>query len=823
MAGTTPKPVRVDHGRNLRLDALVAAMVAAGGVSLVVAVAKVASAAERPAIWRILLSVAVLAISEVAVLHLRFGTEKYTLTWSEGAILVGLILTPGPWISIAGVAGVGITQLVGQRDPRKIAFNVGSIAAVSTLCALSLRIFDASDPARSLGTPHGYAALTTAACVFFVCNSVLVSAAVALASGRAFGAVMREGLLLKIGMMAGNTVIALLLVSVPWQGSVAILVPFCLVLLFLTYRAYFRALEDSGVWQQLDAAAKELTLLDRSHVAEAAAARAVSLFNAEFAEVLLERNGVGDELTFRHSNSGAQSDADAAAPGGEPPSIVEEPLMVAVDSDASVIGALRLGLRPATRLSRRQRLVLRTFAHSVATSVQNASLYAEMRHQAKVNAYEATRDPLTGVANRRVLHAELAAAVDEVAQSELTAALLLIDLDHFKDINDTLGHHTGDAVLCVIATRLARAVSSADVVARLGGDEFAVVVRGLREPSEAETVANRLLTVLAEVVEYEGLHLAVGGSIGIACYPQDGDNPEDLLRLADTALYQAKEQRGAIARYRSDRDAHSLGRITLAADLRDAISAQQFILHYQAQVDLLTGHVVGAEALARWRHPSLGLLGPDRFIDLVDRSSVVHEFALAILDAAITEAALWQRRGAHIPVSVNLSARNLLDPRLPGDVAEILIRHGLPPERLILEITETTMITDAPAVEAVLARLRRVGVQLSVDDFGTGYSSLAFLQRVAVNEIKIDRTFVSAMTTSESDAAIVRATIELAHGLGVRVVAEGVETLDHVIALRDLGCDVAQGWHYGRPAPGPHLRSAWLGLDEPRRATRQPV
>jgi EAL domain-containing protein (putative c-di-GMP-specific phosphodiesterase class I) len=190
----------------------------------------------------------------------------------------------------------------------------------------------------------------------------------------------------------------------------------------------------------------------------------------------------------------------------------------------------------------------------------------------------------------------------------------------------------------------------------------------------------------------------------------------------------------------------------------------------------------------------------------------VHEFALTILDAAVAEAAVWHRRGVNVPVSVNLSARNLLDPRLPGDVAEILIRHGLPANHLVLEITETTMIIDAAAVEAVLARLRRVGVQLSVDDFGTGYSSLAFLQRVAVNEIKIDRSFVSAMTSSESDAAIVRATIELAHGLGVRVVAEGVETLEHVLALRQLGCDVAQGWHYGKPAPAPHLRSAWLGF-----------
>jgi diguanylate cyclase len=762
-------------------------------------------------------------MSEVAVLHLRFGPESYTLTWSEGAILVGLVLTPWPWISITAPAGVAIAQLMAQRDIRKIAFNVGSIAAGSALCALTLSAFHLRDPARPLHTLLGYPALTAAVCVFFVWNSLTVSQVVSLASSRPMRIVLREGLLLKIGMMAGNTAVAFLLISVPWQGSVGVLVPFCLLLLFLTYRAYFRALEESDVWQQLDAAAKELTLLDRGEVAEAAVARAVNLFNAEFAELLLNQEE-GAPVIYRHediagvstvsSGPAARTDEPITAAGPNA-SIVEEPLAVAVDADVSVIGILRVGVREPSGLSKRQQVVLRTFAHSVATSLQNANLYAEMQHQAKVNATEAMRDPLTGIANRRVLHSELTSAIENAEEARSTVGLLLIDLDHFKDINDTLGHHTGDAILCAIAARLARAVSGDDIVARLGGDEFAIVVRHLREPAEAEIVASRIVGVLSEVVEYEGFHLAVGGSIGIACYPQDGTNPEDLLRLADTALYQAKEQRGSISRYRSDRDDNSVGRITLASELRDAIATHQFVVHYQAQVDLVTGRVVGAEALARWKHPDRGLLGPDQFIDLVERSGSVHEFAIAILDASIAEAAVWYRHGADVPVSVNLSARNLLDPRLPGDVAALLVQHGLPADHLVLELTETMMISEATEVEAVLARLRGVGVQLSVDDFGTGYSSLALLQRVAVNELKIDRSFVFAMTTSESDAAIVRATIDLAHGLGVRVVAEGVETIDHVNALKALGCDAAQGWHYGKPAPGPHLRTAWLGFPSP--------
>jgi diguanylate cyclase (GGDEF)-like protein len=807
-----------------RLHLIVAAVVATGVICVAGASVALAGAWEYPAVWRIALALAVVAVSDFGVLHIRFGRETCTLTWSEAAILVGLVLTPWPWITLVCPVGVAVSELAARRPLLKIAFNAGSMATGATLATLCVRLVAGDVDPGAAPDVRRWVALAAATAVYFAWNTASVAGVIAAAGGMQLREVWNDGIGLKLGMLAGNTVIALLLVSVPWHGTVSVLMPFSMILLYLTYRAYYRALEDGDVWRQLDVAAKELTVLDRSDVAAAAVARAVNLFNAEHAEVVLGPDDAGKTIVYRYGREGASVSVagaqDAALCSDADARVVEAPLSVAVDGDSAVIGALRLAMNPSEHLSRRQRLVLRTFAHSVSTSLQNASLYAEMRHQAKISAFEATRDPLTGIANRRVLHAELANAVTAAEQSGATVGLLLIDLDHFKDINDTLGHHSGDTILCAIAARLARAVAGSDIVARLGGDEFAVVLRQLRDPGDAETVANRLLAILAEVVEYEGLHLAIGGSVGIACYPQDGRTSEDLLRLADTALYQAKEQRGSASRYRSDRDDNSVGRITLAAELREAITARQFVLHFQAQVDLASGRVVGTEALARWRHPIRGLLGPDQFIDLVEKSGSVHEFALLILDTAIAEAALWHRHGAGVPVSVNLSARNLLDPRLPGDVAGLLMQHGLPPDHLILELTETTMISDAAEVEAVLARLRRVGVQLSVDDFGTGYSSLAFLQRVAVNEIKIDRSFVSAMTTSESDAAIVRATIELAHGLGVRVVAEGVETLDHVTALRALGCDVAQGWHYGKPAPGPHLRVAWLGFDQPEPRSR---
>ncbi len=828
MTASAATPTRQRDGLSpLRLHVLVATMVVAGTGCVLVALLAIGSTSGTPALWRIGLSALVVAVGDFGGLHIRFGRETCTLTWSEAAILISLVLAPWPWIIIVGPIAVAVSQLAARRAPLKIAFNAGSMAAGATLAAVCVHLIAGRSELESVPGVISCVALAAATAVYFAWNTASVSMVIAAAGGMRLRDIWQDGLALKLGMLVGNTVIALLLVRVAWRGSVSVLVAFCVILLFLTYRAYHRATEESDVWRQLDAAAKELTPLDGAQVANAAVVRAVSLFKADYAELVLGPQAGAGTQVFRHDTSGPSTaevvghDAEGGAVPSSETVVVEAALAVTVDGDSAVIGVLRLGMREPGHLSKRQQVVLRTFAHSVATSLQNARLYAEMRHQADVNAFEATHDPLTGIANRKVLSSVLATAVEEAAHTRMSVGLLLIDLDHFKDINDTLGHHAGDAVLCAVAQRLSGAISGQDLVARLGGDEFAVVVRGIRTPADAETIANRLLLVLAEAVEYEGLLLAIGGSIGIACCPEDGTNPDDLLRLADTALYQAKQPRGAVSRYSRDRDDNSLGKITLAAELRNAISSQQFVLHYQPQVDLASGRVVGTEALARWRHPSRGLLYPDAFIDLVERSGLVHEFALNILDAAIAEAATWNLRGIGVPVSVNLSARNLRDPRLPGVVAEILLRHGLPPNRLVLELTETTMITDAEQVEAVLARLRRVGVQLSVDDFGTGYSSLAFLQRVAVNEIKIDRSFVLAMTESESDAVIVRATIDLAHGLGVRVVAEGVETAEHVRALRALGCDVAQGWHFGKPVPAPHLRAAWL--NDSRRARNREV
>ena len=310
-------------------------------------------------------------------------------------------------------------------------------------------------------------------------------------------------------------------------------------------------------------------------------------------------------------------------------------------------------------------------------------------------------------------------------------------------------------------------------------------------------------------MDYQGLHLSVEGSIGVACYPADAQDAEELFRRADVAMYQAKADRGSWLRYDSLRDDSSIERLALVAELRTALDNDELVVHYQQQRDLETGLIVGAEALVRWEHPTRGLLQPGAFVGVAEQSGLVRPFTLRVLELAVAECVTWQSTHERpLSVAVNLGARSLLDRRLPDDVADVLDRHGLAPDRLVLEITETTATSELEVVEDVLGRLRRLGVEISVDDFGTGYSSLSFLQRTAVHELKVDRSFVAGMLRSDNDLALVRATVQLAHSLGARAVAEGVESQALLVALASLGCDVAQGYHLGRPVPAADFRAA---------------
>jgi len=421
-----------------------------------------------------------------------------------------------------------------------------------------------------------------------------------------------------------------------------------------------------------------------------------------------------------------------------------------------------------------------------------------LRHQAR-------HDALTDLPNRTLLHERIRATLGDLSAAPRPLALLLLDLDGFKEVNDTFGHERGDTLLRQVADRLQGVTRADDTVARLGGDEFAVLLPGA-DAAGAARVAEAIRTALDAPLSVKGLLLRVGASVGGALAPTHGLDGDTLLRRADVAMYVAKRTRQGYALYEPTQDQHSPERLARGGALRDALEQGALTLHYQPQVDLATGRVTGVEALVRWPHPAQGLIPPDRFIPLAEQTGLIAPLTAWVLAEAIRQCRAWQRAGLLMGVSVNLSMWNLHDPTLPDRVAALLRDHGVSPAWLRLELTESALMADPERALAVVARLSGLGVGLAVDDFGSGYSSLAYLKTLPVDEIKIDKGFVRAMATEERDAAIVASTVALGHALGLRVVAEGIEDQATWELLGGMGCDVAQGYYMSRPLPATDLQ-----------------
>jgi diguanylate cyclase (GGDEF)-like protein len=400
---------------------------------------------------------------------------------------------------------------------------------------------------------------------------------------------------------------------------------------------------------------------------------------------------------------------------------------------------------------------------------------------------------------------------------------MILDLDRFKEVNDTLGHHNGDLLLKQIGSRLTAALRESDSIARLGGDEFGVLLPQIADGDEALAVAEKIRQALREPVALNGISLDLAATIGIAVYPEHGDDVVTLLQRADVAMYLAKEDHTGCELYLPERDEYSPARLALVAELRRAIDQEELVLHYQPKAELKGGRVVGVEALVRWQHPERGLLRPDEFVPLAERTGLIKELTLRVLEAALHQLRAWQENGLQLSVSVNLSARDLLDLELPETVERLLRKYDLPPNRLELEITESVILADPMRARLVLNRLSAMGVELAIDDFGSGYSSLAYLKRLPVRQIKIDRSFVMNMEQDENDAVIVRSTIDLGRNLGLRVVAEGVESEATWSDLARLECDLAQGYYLSRPIPAQAL-AHWVSerADPPPRNASGP-
>ena len=436
-----------------------------------------------------------------------------------------------------------------------------------------------------------------------------------------------------------------------------------------------------------------------------------------------------------------------------------------------------------------------------------------IRRQMEEIEHRALYDELTGLPNRTLFRDRIEQAILAARREEGSATVMLLDVDRFREINDALGHETGDLLLQEVGARLAGELRASETFARLGGDEFGILLP-TATTEEATRLAERVHAALEAPFALRGLPLEVATSIGVVAYPEHGEDVDTLLQRADVAMYVAKDAHARTAVYDAEQDTNDAARLALAGELRHAIEHEELVVHFQPKADLETGRIVGAEALVRWQHPQRGFIPPNEFVPIAERTGLIKPLSRYVLASAIGQCAAWNAAGLELHVAVNLTIPDLLDLELPDGIAALLAETGVRAEQLELEITETTILADPFRVRLVLKRLNEMGLRLAIDDFGTGYSSLAYLKSLPVQTIKIDRSFVMEMCENRNDATIVRSTIELGRNLGLRVVAEGVESQEVWDALRAQGCSLAQGYFIGRPAGAEDLR----GLLEERGA-----
>ena len=446
-----------------------------------------------------------------------------------------------------------------------------------------------------------------------------------------------------------------------------------------------------------------------------------------------------------------------------------------------------------------------------AALILSTQISRKLKVQTDALEYQSTHDALTDLPNRTLLHRDLENKIKEAHKDDRSLALVMIDLDRFKEINDTLGHDNGDALLKEVGACLSNVLWESDSIARMGGDEFALLLP-ITSSSHCKIVVSKIQNVMREPFLLDGMPLEIGASLGIATYPEHAKDAGSLIRCAEVAMYIAKDNGEPYSYYDPERDPHSLKRLKISSDLRLAAEKKQFSLYYQPKMAMESRQIIGVEALIRWIHPEYGFISPDEFIPLAEQSGAIKPLTEWVLDTAIKQCVKWNEQGIPLTVSVNLSARSLHDAELPEQIDAMLKTYGLPASQLELEITETAIMMDPDRASEILNRLHSAGMKLSIDDFGTGYTSLSYLKQLPVDDIKIDKSFVMNMVEDHDNAVIVQSIISLAHSMGRGVIAEGVESKAIIDELSKLGCDTIQGYFLSRPAP-PSDFEEWLQGD----------
>ncbi len=773
----------------------------------------------------------VFAVCERFVLTFPVRRGSHSVNLGEIPLVVGLVGLPAAHLALARVGGAFVGLVLFRRQSgTRLAFNLAQYAVEATAASA---VYGAIAGGGDRFGPRGWLAAFVATFLTNVVSMMLVTGAIALHDDPgAWRALFRSGLRqeLHAPLVAVTTSLALVTALVIHHDPRAALL--LAVVALAAYAAFHRYAQQTQGHAQVEALygfTRALDgFLDHADVVRIVLSRVRDLARAESAELIVRRPGDEDLLRYRMFGQEQTRTVVTPVPADEwwLPALSGEPVLHPVAGESPEDGlavpvAPGDGIRAvlvaegslpdiATFDARHLRL-LQAVANHAGVALTNVHLVDRLR-------YTASHDAVTDLANRRQFQTDVHAALAGSGTAAGTGAVFLLDLDRFKEVNDALGHDLGDDLLREIGSRLRAQIEGEGRVARLGGDEFAVFVPGLSTRAQVLAAGQRLRQIVERPVPLGGLALTTQTSVGVALAPEHGVDANRLLQHADVAMYAAKRDGSGVRVYRPEDDHNTPRRLALIADLRDAVHNGRLGIAYQPKVDTRTGRVVGAEALSRWPHPG-GPVPPDRFIPLAERCGLIRPLTLSVLETALTARARWRRAGHDLCVAVNISPHSLTDPDLTDQVAALLAKTGVPAEALILEITENGVMADPTRSIEALHALRSLGVKLSIDDFGTGHSSLGRLAELPIQEIKIDKSFVSGLTHDRTRRAVTDAAIQLAHTLDLTVVAEGVEQPAEHRYLLHQGCDMIQGYYTSRPLP-PDQMFAWL---QARRTDLAPI
>jgi diguanylate cyclase (GGDEF)-like protein len=776
------------------------------------------------------------ALAAGFVFHIEVNSEAHTFSVSEVPFVLALFFASPRDLIIARLLGEAVTLILYERQAAaKLALNLSLFTAES---CLALTLFHAVIGSWSSSDPFAWIAALIAVGAAAVLGVAIVWTVIRWHGGQADAG----QLVLVAGITAiCNTSLAAV-AAVLVSREPAALLPLALVatIVVIAYRGYSRLTKRyAGLEMLYEFTRLTSQAMRPEETIESVLDEARRLLRADYGAVVLFPTADGPPVALvRRSDMPLDSAPQLShLPEHLHQRVIDEGETVVISatskarderivldalglrdclaapllSGGSVIGAILVGdrLGHVSTFDTADARLFATLAFQAGAALDNGRLIEQLHVQARAREHDATHDALTGLPNRTLFAHQVEAVLRASTDTDALIAVLLMDLDHFKEVNDTLGHRTGDQLLQEVACRISAVIGDTGLAARLGGDEFAVLLPDLTNASMAIEMAERIHTRVIEPVRLASMSLEVGVSVGVAVCPDHGHDLTTLMQRADVAMYAAKRSREHISVYDPHTDSNSEVRLRLAGELRAALERRQILVHYQPIARISDGHIVKAEALVRWRHPELGLLPPDEFISVAERTGLIEELTLYVLDLALSQSRAWQAAGFDISVAVNLSVHVLLDVGWPAKVFHLLAMHGVAPDRLIFEITESGIMADPERMIPVLNKIAEGGVIFSIDDFGTGYSSLSYLQRLPVSEVKIDKSFVFPMTVDPAAANIVRSVVELGRSLGMRIVAEGAEdqrTLDHLAAIN---CDYVQGYYLSRPLPAVEL-TEWL-------------